>query len=145
MAKTAGVDPEERTELRQDYASGKWSIEELAAIWKMSVEEIEKYCVPINMGTYKQRNGERPENLKTTHLRPRWYLKEIIYSKMAVFRLTTHAVASPTPTPARHVAGMPREARTSAGYMEVPHHKWWLMRANALRSPQTQWRARSWA
>ena len=38
------LDYEERMELRNDYATGKWSVEELSHIWKISVEQIRAVC-----------------------------------------------------------------------------------------------------
>jgi hypothetical protein len=57
-----------------------------------------------------------------------------IYSKTVVFRLTIRVDALHIPTTERHVDGTPRGAGTSAGYMEVPHHKWWLNLDTPIRS-----------
>ena len=74
---------------------------------------------------------------------PRWPRKPSdIYSKMGVFHLTIHVVAPLIPTPERRVAGTPRGARTSAGYMVAQPHKWWLKPVNALHLPQIPWQKR---
>lgn len=54
-----------------------------------------------------------------------------------VFHLTTHVDAKRVNRTTSHADGTQQKARTSAGYMGVPHHKWWLKRANASRLPQT--------
>lgn len=41
------LDRDERAELRAERASGKWSDEELADIWGMSVEELHRICVNL--------------------------------------------------------------------------------------------------
>lgn len=38
------LDRREREELRAEYETGKWTVEELAGIWSLSAEDVEKYC-----------------------------------------------------------------------------------------------------
>lgn len=53
------LDRDERAELRAEYASGKWSEEELANIWDLTLEELQHICV----NTVEPTTGEPIERL----------------------------------------------------------------------------------